>query len=122
MLVISALPQILLVGVAGRLADRVDPRPAPVSGAIVQLAAALALAWWTDLVATAIGVVVLQAGFAVANSAWVVALPRLVPDELAGSFISPGMSPWRGAVAGCGRCSCLSTVSPRCAGTRCSRR
>ena len=88
MLVLFALPVVLLVGVAGALADRPDPRPVVVVAAVVQLLAALALAVRTDLVPTGLGVLVLQTGFAVGNSAWVVALPRLVPEERVGALVS----------------------------------
>lgn len=87
-LVLYALPVVLLVGVSGRLADRSDPRPVVVVAAVVQLLAALVLAWRTDLVATGAGVLLLQTGFALASSAWVVALTRLVDDEVVGSLVS----------------------------------
>lgn len=87
-LVLFALPVVLLVGVAGVLADRPDPRPVVVPAALVQAAAALLLVWRTDLGGTGVGVLVMQTGFALANSAWVVALPRLVPDEEVGALVS----------------------------------
>lgn len=87
-LALYALPLILLAGVAGRLADLPDVRPVLVGSAAVQVLAALFLAWRVDLGSTALGVGVLQTGFALANSAWVVALPRLVAPELAGSLVS----------------------------------
>lgn len=88
MLVLFALPLVLLAGVAGALADRRDPRPVLLGAAFLQLAAALALASWTDLVSTGVSVLVLQTGFALANSAWVVALPGLVEEEHVGTLVS----------------------------------
>lgn len=88
MLVLFALPLVLLAGVAGALADRRNPRPVLVGAAAVQLIAAAALAARTDLVSTGVGVLVLQTGFALANSAWVVALPGLVEDEHVGAIVS----------------------------------
>lgn len=87
-LVLAALPIILLSGVAGVLADRRDPRPVVVTAAIIQLIAAVGLALWGDLVVTAMWVLVMQVGFALANSAWVVALPRLVPEDEVGALVS----------------------------------
>lgn len=87
-LALYALPVILLAGVAGRLADLTNLRPVLIGSAMVQVLAALLLAWRVDLGSTAVGVGVLQTGFALANSAWVVALPRLVAPELAGSLVS----------------------------------
>lgn len=87
-LVLFALPLVLLVGVAGRLADRPDPRRLLVGTALLQLVAALGLAWWDGLVATGLLVLVLQTGFALGNAAWVVALPRLVTDDETGTLVS----------------------------------
>lgn len=88
MLVVFALPLVLLTGVAGALADRVDPRPVVLTAAGVQLVAALGLAWCTDLVSTGAWVLVLQTGFAIGNSAWVVAIPRLVSQDEVGALVS----------------------------------
>lgn len=88
MLVLFALPLVLLSGVAGALAERTDPRPVVVVAAGVQLVAALGLAWRADLVLTGIGVLVLQTGFALANSTWVVTLPKLVDQEHVGALVS----------------------------------
>lgn len=83
-----ALPVVLLVGVAGALADRRDPRPVVLATGTLQILAAAVLAWRTDLVGTAAAVLVLQTGFALANSTWVVALPRIVGEEHVGALIS----------------------------------
>lgn len=88
LLVLYAAPLALLVGVAGQLADRRDLRPVLGGAAFVQLIASAWLAASHDLVSTGAGVVVLQIGFALANSAWIVALPRLVPDDRAGPLVS----------------------------------
>lgn len=87
-LALFALPVVLLVGVAGALADRRDPRPVVVGAALLQLVATALLAARSDLVSTGVGVLVLQTGFALSNSVWVVALPRLVDDERVGALIS----------------------------------
>lgn len=87
-LVLFALPSVLLAGVAGLLADRPDPRPIVVGAAAVQLIGAVVLALTSGLAWTAGAAFVLQTGFALANSAWMVALPRLVPAEDAGSLVS----------------------------------
>lgn len=87
-LVLFALPVVLLVGVAGALADRRDVRPVVVAAAALQLCAAVLLAARGDLVSTGVGVVLLQTGFALGNSAWVVALPRVVGDGHVGVLVS----------------------------------
>lgn len=87
-LVLLALPVVLLSGVAGALADRHDPRPVVVPAALVQLVAAVGLTLWDDLLLTGAWLVVLQTGFALANSAWVVALPRLVTEEQVAALVS----------------------------------
>lgn len=88
MLALFVLPVVLLVGVAGALADRPDPRPVVVTAGIVQFGAAVALACRTDFVSTGLSVIVLQTGFALGNSAWVVALPRAVGEEHVGALVS----------------------------------
>lgn len=88
MLVIFALPFILFSGVAGRLADLPDVRVVTAAATVLQTTAALGLAWRTDLVSSAIGAFVLQTGFALAGSAWLVASTRLVPDDQVGAFVS----------------------------------
>lgn len=87
-LVLFALPLVLLAGVAGSLADRPDPRPVVVGAAAVQLVAAVVLALTSGLVWTGGAAFVLQTGFALANSAWMVALARLVAEEDVGSLVS----------------------------------
>lgn len=88
MLVLFALPLVLLTGVAGALADRRDLRPVVLGASLVQLVAALVLVVRTDLVSTGVGVLLLQTGFALANSAWVVGLPGLVEQEHVGALVS----------------------------------
>lgn len=88
LLVLFVLPVVLLVGVAGALADRMDPRPVVVAAGALQLLASVALVWRTDLVSTGVSVIVLQTGFALGNSAWVVALPRVVGEEHVGALVS----------------------------------
>lgn len=87
-LVLFALPLVLLAGVAGVLADRPDPRPVVVCAAAVQLTATVVLALTTGLAWTGGAAFVLQTGFALGNSVWMVALPRLVAEEDAGTLIS----------------------------------
>ena len=88
LLVLFALPLVFLAGVAGRLAELSDVRPVVLAAAATQLLAALALAWRENLVWTGGAVLVLQCGFALANPAWVVALPRLVPEKRVGTLVS----------------------------------
>mgnify|MGYP002712229895 CR=1 FL=1 len=87
-LVLFALPLVLLAGVAGVLADRPDPRPVVVGAAAVQLTATVVLALTSGLAWTGGAAFVLQTGFALGNSVWVVALPRLVAEEDVGTLIS----------------------------------
>lgn len=87
-LVLFALPSVLLAGVAGLLADRPDPRPIVIGAAALQLIVAVVLALTSGLAWTGGSAFVLQTGFALANSAWMVALPRLVPAEDVGSLVS----------------------------------
>lgn len=87
-LVLFAMPMVLLAGVAGVLADRPDPRPVVMGAAALQLVAAVVLALTGGLAWTGGAAFVLQTGFALANSAWMVALPRLVAEEDVGTLVS----------------------------------
>lgn len=87
-LVLFAMPMVLLAGVAGVLADRPDPRPVVLGAAALQLVAAVVLALTGGLAWTGGAAFVLQTGFALANSAWMVALPRLVAEEDVGTLVS----------------------------------
>lgn len=87
-LVLFALPMVLLAGVAGALADQPDPRPVVLGAAALQLVAAVVLALTGGLVWTGGATFVLQTGFALANSMWMVALPRLVAEDDVGTLVS----------------------------------
>lgn len=87
-LVLFALPMVLLAGVAGVLADRPDPRPIVLGAAALQLVAAVVLALTGGLAWTGAATFVLQTGFALANSVWMVSLPRLVAEDDVGTLVS----------------------------------
>lgn len=83
-----ALPVVALMGPAGTLADRIEPRRVLVAGGLVQVAAATGLAWVTSPIATCMLVLVMQTGFALSNPVWSAVMPRLVGAEHVGSLIS----------------------------------
>ncbi|WP_207022299.1 MFS transporter [Phycicoccus sp. DTK01] len=83
-----AVPVVLLMGPAGALADRADPRRVLGVTALVQAGAAAALATVDGLVATLALVAVLQTGFALGNPSWTAVVPRLVPGGAAGRVVA----------------------------------
>ncbi len=88
LLVCFSLPVVLTMGVAGDIADRVDPRVVVGLGCALQVAACLALAAWHSLPATYAFVVVLQTGFAFMSPVWSSVLTRAVGDAQVGPLVS----------------------------------
>ncbi|MBT9256694.1 MFS transporter [Phycicoccus sp. MAQZ13P-2] len=88
LLLAFGLPVVLLMGPAGTLADRPDPRRLLAATASVQALAALGLALVDGLVATFVLVLVLQTAFALGSPAWTALVPRLVPDGSAGRVVA----------------------------------
>ncbi|GGL44567.1 MFS transporter [Phycicoccus endophyticus] len=82
------LPVVLTMGLAGELADRADPRRLLVVTALVQSAAAVALAAVDGTAATFVLVLVLQTGFALGNPTWSAVVPHLVPEGSAGRVVA----------------------------------
>ncbi|MBM6401778.1 MFS transporter [Phycicoccus sonneratiae] len=88
LLLAFAVPVVALMGVAGSLADRADPRRVLTASAAVQVIAALGLAAVDGLPATLGLVLVLQTAFALGNPSWTALVPRLVPEGSAGRVVA----------------------------------
>lgn len=88
LLLCFALPVVVTMGIAGALADRVDPRVLIPAASVVQVAACAGLALAQSLAATYALVVVLQVGFAVANPTWNSVLSWAVGDDRIGHLVS----------------------------------
>lgn len=88
LLLCFSLPVVVTMGIAGDLADRLDPRLLLGLAASVQAAASAGLVGWDSLPATYALVVVLQAGFAVTNPTLTAVLTRLVGDDRVGQLAS----------------------------------
>ena len=83
-----ALPTVLLMGVAGSVADRVDSRVALLVSTGLQVAACVGLALVSGSWATYLLVVVLQCGQAVANPTWGALVPRIAGDQDVGRVLA----------------------------------
>ena len=75
-----SLPPVLLLGVAGQVADRFDSRRVLLVSTAVEMLACVGLALADNLPATLALVVLLQLGQAVSNPTWGALLPRIVGD------------------------------------------
>ena len=75
-----SLPPVLLMGVAGHVADRFDSRAVLLGSTTVEMTACAALALVDGLASTLALVVMLQLGQAVSNPTWGALLPRIVGD------------------------------------------
>ena len=82
------LPIVLLMGVAGRIADRYDSRRILVLGGTLQAGAAAGLAVADDLVATCVLVLLVQSAHAVLQPTWSALVPRVAGEALAGRLIA----------------------------------
>jgi MFS family permease len=83
-----ALPTVLMMGVAGSVADRVDSRRVLLVSTVVQVAACAGLALVSGSWATYLLVVVLQCGQAVANPTWGALVPRIAGDQDVGRVLA----------------------------------
>ncbi|MGL5928116.1 MAG: MFS transporter, partial [Dermatophilaceae bacterium] len=88
LLLCFAAPVVLTMGIAGALADRVDPRRLLATTALVQAAAAGGLAVVDGLLATFALVALLQTAFALGSPAWTTVVPSLVEPEDVGRVLS----------------------------------
>ena len=88
LLVCFSLPVVVTMGLAGEVADRVDPRVVFGLGHGAQVAALVGLALTDGLVATYGLVLVLQTGFAFSNPLWSSVLSRAVGDDHVGRLVS----------------------------------
>jgi MFS family permease len=83
-----ALPTVLMMGVAGSLADRCDSRRVLLISTGTQVLACAGLALVPGAWATYLLVVVLQCGQAVANPTWGALVPRIVGDQEVGRVLA----------------------------------
>lgn len=88
LLICFSLPVVVTMGLAGEVADRVDPRVVFGLGHGAQVAALVGLALTDGLVATYGLVLVLQTGFAFSNPLWSSVLSRAVGDDHVGRLVS----------------------------------
>jgi MFS family permease len=92
LLMAFAVPTVVMIPFAGRIVDGHDSRIVLVWSLLLQAGAGVALAFTHGLVATLVGVCVLQSGQAVAGPAWAALLPRIVGEELVGRAIGTGQA------------------------------
>jgi MFS family permease len=88
LMIAFALPTVLAMGVAGRIADRYDSRPVLLVSSAVQLLACAALASVENRWSTYAFVIALQCGQAVSNPTWGALTPRIAGDQDMGRVIS----------------------------------
>lgn len=106
LLICFALPLVLTMGIAGSVADAHEPRRVLGVALSVQSIGAVGLVVAPSLTWTCVAVLVLQSGFAFANPVWSAVMPRVVGEDLSGTYVSlaQGMrsiaSPLGAALAG----------------------
>jgi len=83
-----ALPTVLAMGVAGRIADRYDSRPVLLVSSAVQLLSCAGLASIENRWSTYAFVIALQCGQAVSSPTWGALTPRIAGDQDMGRVIS----------------------------------
>jgi len=88
LMIAFALPTVLAMGVAGRIADRYDSRPVLLASSAVQLLACAGLASVENRWSTYAFVIALQCGQAVSSPTWGALTPRIAGDEDMGRVIS----------------------------------
>ncbi len=88
LLVIDALPLVVLLGVAGRLADAIDSRRLLVVALALQALACLAIATDPSLPLLYLLVAVLQSAQAVVSPTWSGLTPRLVGEDEVGRLVA----------------------------------
>lgn len=84
----EALPLVVLMSLAGRIADRFDSRTVLLTTTAAQAALCLGLLWATQLITLLLVVLLLQSAQAVAMATWSGLGPRLVAREDLGRLIS----------------------------------
>lgn len=88
LLICEGAPLILLIGLAGRVADRYDSRHVLALALGGQVVGCLALSMFDDLVATFALTLVVQAGQAFSGPTWSALTPRIVGDEALGKLVA----------------------------------
>jgi predicted MFS family arabinose efflux permease len=88
LMIAFALPTVLAMGVAGRIADRFDSRPVLLVSSTVQLLACTGLASVENRWATYAFVIALQCGQAVSSPTWGALTPRIAGDDDMGRVIA----------------------------------
>lgn len=88
LLICEGLPLILLIGLAGRIADRHDSRLILALALSGQVAGCVALAGVDDLLATYALTLVVQTGQAFSGPTWGALVPRVVGDEALGKMVA----------------------------------
>jgi MFS family permease len=83
-----ALPTVLVMGVAGQIADLFDSRPVLLVSTAVQVLACAGLAGFESRWSTYVFVAMLQCGQAVSSPTWGALTPRIAGDEDMGRVIS----------------------------------
>lgn len=88
LLICEGLPLIVLIGVAGRVADRHDSRLILALALSGQVVGCLVLAGVNDLIATYALTLLVQAGQAFSGPTWSALVPRVVGDEALGKVVA----------------------------------
>ena len=88
LMIAFALPTVLAMGIAGRIADRFDSRPVLLVSSAVQLLACAGLASLENRWSTYAFVILLQSGQAVSNPTWGALTPRIVGDQDIGRVLA----------------------------------
>lgn len=88
LLICEGLPLILLIGIAGRVADRHDSRHVLALALGGQVIGCLALSMIDGLVATFALTLVVQTGQAFSGPTWSALTPRIVGDEAVGKLVA----------------------------------
>ena len=88
LLICEGLPLILLIGIAGRVADRHDSRRILTVALAGQVLGCLALAGIDDLAATYALTLLVQTGQAFSSPTWSALVPRVVGDEAVGKVVA----------------------------------
>ncbi len=88
MLGVESLPLVLLIGIAGHVADTYDSRTVLAIATAAQTLACCALAFTSDLVAVFLLVFAIQVGQAFTVPTWTALMPRVVGEDKIGSFVA----------------------------------
>jgi MFS family permease len=88
MLAVESLPLVLLIGIAGRVADTYDSRTTLITATAVQAAACAALAFTSAIAGVFLLVLLIQVGQAFTSPTWTALMPRVVGEERIGRFVA----------------------------------